>query len=211
MEKLLFALIVISALIGCKTDKKEFKQEKEHSQLVDYFNNSEIPAAIMGYVQKDGTMEWIAFGPAIWGGTDTISKHNIFRIFSMTKPIASVAAMQLVEQGKLGLDEPLNELMPEMASIPILTAEGHLVSSNKPITLRHLLTHTAGFGYPFTSSRLQNFQPDHWDYEDKPRLFEPGTNWCYGTNTDWVGKIIERVSGQDLETYLRKNITGPLE
>ena len=75
----------------------------------------------------------------------------------MTKAIASIAAMQLVEQGKIGLDDPLDDLMPEMTSIPILTKEGELVKGSKSITLRHLLTHTAGFGYDFTSSRLQNF------------------------------------------------------
>jgi CubicO group peptidase (beta-lactamase class C family) len=128
----------------------------------------------------------------------------------MTKAIASVASLQLVEQGALTLDEPLNELMPEMASIPILTETGELYTSEAPSTLRHLLTHTSGFGYDFTSARLAAFNPEEWPYPDKPRLFEPGARWHYGTSTDWVGKLIEKVSGKDLETYLRENITGPL-
>ena len=156
-------------------------------------------------------MTWHAFGPATWGATDTISEHNIFRIFSMTKAIASVAALQLVERGQLSLDDPLNELMPEMTTIPILMENGDLVNSEAVITLRHLLTHTAGFGYDFTSKRLNDFNPESWQYEDSPRLFEPGARWHYGTNTDWVGKLIEKVTEQDLETYLRENITGPLK
>ena len=184
---------------------------KEVSSLQAYFENSTLPAALMGSVTRDGTMQWEAFGPAVWEGTDKVDQNNIFRIFSMTKAIASVAALQLVERGLIGLDDPLNTLMPEMASIPILTAEGTLYASEAPITLRHLLTHTAGFGYEFTSGRLANFKPEAWEYEDMPRLFEPGARWHYGTSTDWVGKVVEKVSGQDLEAYLREHITGPLE
>lgn len=209
MKKLLLSIIIISTLVGCKTEKKEI--EKEPSQLNAYFQNSTLPAAIMGNVTGDGKMEWRAYGPSVWGGKDTINENNIFRIYSMTKAIASVAALQLVEQGLLGLDDPLNEIMPEMTSIPILTEDGDFYNSEASITLRHLLTHTAGFGYGITSKSLNNFKPQNWEYEDNPRLFEPGVRWHYGTNTDWVGKLIEKISGQDLETYFRKNITGPLE
>lgn len=211
MKKLILSIIAISILVGCSPGKREIEQEKESSQFNSYFENSTLPAAIMGHITREGKMEWQAFGPSVWGGMDTISENNIFRIFSMTKAIASVAALQLVERGLLGLDDPLNELMPEMTSIPILTKDGDLYSSEASITLRHLLSHTSGFGYDFTSARLNNFKPESWEYEDKPRLFEPGARWHYGTSTDWVGKIVEKVSEQDLETYLRENITGPLE
>jgi methyl acetate hydrolase len=210
MKQLLFILIIISTLTGCKTEKQESKVVINELPLKTYFQNSHLPAAIMGNTTKEGKMEWHAFGPSVWNTKDTISEKNIFRIFSMTKAVTSVAALQLVEQGFLGLDDTLNELMPEMASIPILREGGELYTSRAPITLRQLLTHTAGFGYSFNSARLANFNPENWKYEDKPRLFEPGTNWFYGTNTFWVGKIIEKVSGKDLETYLRRNITGPL-
>ena len=204
MKKLLLITAITSTLIGCEPEIKET------SQLNSYFKNSTIPAAIMGSINKSGEKEWKSFGPSVWNGKDTVNNEHIFRIFSMTKAIASAAALQLVERGVIGLDDPLNKLMPEMTSIPILTEEGELIKSNSPITLRHLLTHTSGFGYEFTSSRLANFKPDQWEYEDLPRLFEPGERWHYGTSTDWVGKVIERLSGKDLETYLRENITGPL-
>ena len=131
----------------------------------------------------------------------------------MTKAITSVAALQLVEQGKLQLDEPLDKLMPEMAEIPILSKDGKLVKATKSITLRHLLTHTAGFGYPFFHDGLDKFSknmPANYAYQDLPRVFEAGSSWQYGTNTDWVGKIVEKVSGKDLETYFRDNILKPL-
>ena len=179
-------------------------------ELTEYFQDSSLPAAVMGSAATDGPVEWHTFGPAVWGEDEAVTQNHIFRIASMTKAITSVAAMQLVEQGLIGLDEPLDELMPEMAAIPILTEEGELVQSEEPITLRHLLTHTAGFGYEFTSPRLAEFDPEEWDYADNPRLFEPGDRFLYGTNTDWAGKVVEKVSGQDLEAYFRENITGPL-
>lgn len=211
MNKLLLSIIIISSWIGCSTEKQEREIEINTTSLNEYYDNSDLPAAIMGYVAQDGEMEWYAYGPAVWGGQDTVSEDNIFRIYSMTKAIASVAAMQLVEKGLINLDDPLNDLMPEMASIPILTDSGELVEANNAITLRQLLTHTAGFGYDFLDNRLRNFDKTDWEYADLPRLFEAGERWQYGTSTDWVGKVIEKVSGEDLETYLRNNVTGPLE
>lgn len=190
-------ILVLILLIGCSSTSNE----EDSVQLENYFENSGLPAAIMGSIQPDGNVEWKAFGPAVWDETGTVDENHIFRIFSMTKALTSVAAMQLVESGQISLDESLNDLMPEMASIPILTESGSLVESSSDITLRHLLTHTAGFGYGFTSQRLQNFDRENWSYEDNPRLFEPGENWRYGTNTDWVGKVIEKVSGSTLEEY----------
>lgn len=211
MKNILFVIIITSTFVGCKTEKNKIKNEKAPPQLSVYFQNSSLPNAIMGYSSKDGKMEWDAFGPSIWGGKDTVSENNIFRIYSMTKTITSVAAMQLVEKELIGLDDPLNELMPEMTSIPILNKKGELVEAKKVITLRHLLTHTAGFGYDFVQPRLQAFDQKGWKYDDLPRLFEAGEQWQYGTSLEWVGKIIQKISGEDLETYLRKNITGPLK
>jgi methyl acetate hydrolase len=210
MKKLLFVLIIIS-IISCKTEKQESKVALDELSLKTYFQKSQLPSAIMGYSNKEGKMEWFAFGPSIWGGKDTVSENNIFRIYSMTKAIASVAALQLVEKGLIGRNDPLDKLMPEMTSIPILKETGELVEAKKAITLRNLLTHTAGFGYEFLDDRLQSFDKSKWEYDDLPRLFEAGERWQYGTNTDWVGKIVEKISGEDLESYLRTNVTGPLQ
>lgn len=211
MKKLLFAIFMISTLVGCRTDKKETKKDKAPSQLSTYFENSGLPAAIMGYIKKDGTTEWKTFGPAIWGGTDTISENNIFRIYSMTKAITSIAALQLVEKGLIGLDDPLNELMPEMINVPLITEDGELEKSNRPITLRHLLTHTSGFGYNHFSKRLNKYNTSNFEISGMRRLFEPGEKWQYGVSLDWIGWVIEKISGQNLEDYIRKNIAEPLQ
>ena len=179
--------------------------------LAEYYHNSTIQSNIMGYVTAEGDMICYAFGPSKWGGSDTVSADNLFRIASMTKPITSVAALQLVERDLVTLDEPLNQLLPEMSGIPILNENGKLSKSDKAITLRQLLTHTAGFAYDFTSSLLSEFNSENWEYMDQPRIFEPGTFWRYGTNTYWIGKVIEKVSKKDLETFIRSNITRPLQ
>lgn len=186
-----------------ETPDKTFTLEKFYAQ-------SNVPAAIMGGIDAEGKITWRAFGPAIWTQNDTLTPDHIFRIASMTKALTAVAAMQLVEAGKISLDEPLNDLLPEMVEIPLIDEFGNINSSEEPITLKQLLSHTSGFGLDFTSLILKNFQPKDWKYQDKPRLFEPGTSWKYGSSMDWVGKLIEKVSGQDLETYFRENITVPL-
>lgn len=173
--------------------------------------NNPLPTFIVGGLNKNGIFYEYHHGNKLWEGKEPITDNHIFRIYSMTKAIASVAAMQLVESGKITLDEPLDNLMPEMAEIPILNKEGKLVKATKSITLRQLLTHTAGFAYPFVHNRLNHFEkPADWEYQDLPRVFEAGDKWQYGTNIDWVGKIIEKVSGQNLEVYFKENITGPL-
>jgi hypothetical protein len=98
MKHLLFLLIISSTLTSYKTKKQENKALLNDLPLKIYSENSRLPAAIMGYRTKEGKKTWYAFGPSIWGGRDSINENNIFRIYSMTKAIASVAAWQLVEQ-----------------------------------------------------------------------------------------------------------------
>ena len=205
MKKIIL-LIIIVTIISCAQDKAV--------DINSLSKQYDIPSAVMGKINKDGTTEFYSFGPSRWDRKDTINKNNIFRIASMTKAIAVVAALQLVEQNKISLDEPLDVILPEMSRIKILDSDNQIVTPTKSITLRHLLTHTAGFGYWFTSNRLKNWQKIkkeiEWDSEYEPRLFESGSSFMYGTNIDWVGRLIEKVSGKNLEDYLREYVTGPL-
>lgn len=208
MKNLILFSSIILLIFGCQQNQTK----SSDSTLKTYFESSSIPSAIMGSIDADGKTTWHRFGPSIWeDSTTVVTEDNIFRIYSMTKAITSVAALQLVEKGLIGLDDPLNELMPEMIAIPILGEDGNLIHSDEIITLRQLLTHTSGFSEKYFSSKLYNFKPESWLYEDKPRLFQPGTSFAYGTGVRWAGRVIEKLSGQDLETYFRKNITGPLK
>lgn len=195
-------------LVGCRVEN----EDTISTSLKNYYDSTSIQTAIMGYVTPDGDTKFYSFGPAIIGQSGSVDEDNIFRIASMTKPITSVAALQLVEKGLIGLDDPLNDILPEMSSIPILDEKGSLTASDEKITLRQLLTHNSGFAYDFTSYKLRNFVRDsNWVYKDNPRIFNPGTSFRYGTSTYWAGKLVEKISNTNLENYFRENITGPLD
>jgi methyl acetate hydrolase len=158
-----------------------------------------------------------AFGPSV-------TADSIFWIASMTKAITATAAMQLVEQGKLQLEQPMGKLLPQLESPKVLEgfdASGapKLRPAKRPITLRDLLTHTAGFTYNLWSEPLTQYHkitgiPGMIECKnasfDLPLEFDPGDRWEYGMNMDWVGKAVEAVSDQSLEIYFRENIFAPL-
>ena len=200
-------IIILFFIISC--------QNNFEKDVLNIVKSTEIPAVVMGKINKDGSMDFFSNGPSRWDRNDTINEKNIFSIASMTKALGSVAALQLVEQGKITLDEPLDEYLPNMSSIKILTQDNKIIDPINSITLRHLLTHTAGFGYWFTSKQLSDWgnlkKEIGWTENYEPRLFESGTSYMYGTNIDWVGRLVEKISGMNLEDYLRKYVTGPLE
>jgi methyl acetate hydrolase len=164
------------------------------------------------------------------GKRDTIknipmSVDSIFRIASMTKPITSVSVMQLVESGRVKLDEPAATYVPELSRVQVLeefdagTGKARLRSPNALPTVRQLLSHTSGFGYEFFDLELHgyvatgavaSFRQGDEGFLKAPLLFDPGSRWEYGISTDWLGKLIEKVSGQTLEDYFRQHIFQPL-
>jgi CubicO group peptidase (beta-lactamase class C family) len=164
-----------------------------------------LPSVVAMVATRDEILYQGAHGDA--------SLDSVFRIFSMTKPITSVAAMQLVEQGKLDLDAPADRYLPELAQLKILTGYDGKHPILKPATrrptLRQLLSHTSGFGYGIWDENLARY-PDADDPLKAPLVFEPGTKWQYGVSADVVGLIVERVSGQSLEDYFQQHIFRPL-
>ena len=172
--------------------------------LADAFDAADMPPAYMSAINVEtGESMTRAFGYDESG-------EQIFRIASMTKTVTTVAALQLVEKGLVGLDEPLEPRVPALAAVRLLTEDCQQVTPETPVTLRHLLRHTSGFGYAFTSERLQKcgFEAE-WS-PTTPRVFEAGSDYLYGRGIGWAGKVVEELSGQSLEDYFREHISGPL-
>jgi CubicO group peptidase (beta-lactamase class C family) len=163
-----------------------------------------------------------AFGERAAGQAMTLD--SVFWIASMTKAVTTAAAMQMVEAGKLSLDEPAGEILPELKTPPVLEgfdSDGspRLRPAKAPVTLRRLLTHTAGYTYDIWNADTGRYEkyaglPGIITCKnaalETPLAFDPGTRWEYGTNIDWAGKMVEKVSGQRLEEYFREHIFDPL-
>jgi CubicO group peptidase (beta-lactamase class C family) len=179
----------------------------------------DIPGVVALITDRRRVLYQGAFGVADVSTGRALTADALFRIASMTKPFTSVAAMQLVEQGRFGLDDPVEKYLPELAnpkvfeSFDAATGAYRLRPASRPATVRHILTHTSGLGYPFTSAILRDFKPQPGESYPfgGPLLFDPGERWHYGTSTDVVGKLVEKVSGQKLEDYFRQRILAPLK
>ncbi len=182
-----------------------------------------LPGAAAMLVDADGVRYTHAFGHADAINGTPMTLDTPCQIASMTKALVSVGAMQLVEQGKLSLDDPVDDVLPDLADPQVLTgfdASGapELRPAARPITLRHLLTHTAGLGYFFIHPQILRYYahagmpvPGSRDSVKMPLMFDPGDSWEYSVGTDWVGLAIESATGERLRDYMSANVFAPLE
>jgi len=178
----------------------------------------DVPGVVVMAVTRDRVLYQGAFGKADAAAGRAMTMDALFAIASMTKPITSTAAMQLVEQQKLALDDPAEKYLPELADLKVFesfdakTGAYTLRAPKTKVTVRQLFTHTSGIGYGFTSPVTRDFKPRAGEtYTDGPLLFDPGTQWMYGDSIGVLGRIVEKLSGQTLEEYFREHILGPLK
>lgn len=179
-----------------------------------------LPGVVAMAAQGDAVVYEGAFGKQYTAKGVPMAADSIFRIASMTKAVTSVAVMQLVERGRVKLDEPAGAYLPELSRVEVLedldaNGKAKLRPSKTPVTVRQLLTHTSGFGYEFFDEKLSRYvaagavpsaRTGDAGFLKAPLLFDPGTKWEYGISTDWLGKLVEKISGQSLEEYFRQNI-----
>jgi CubicO group peptidase (beta-lactamase class C family) len=189
------------------------------SALRGAVERNDVPGVVALLTDRRRVLYQGAFGVADVSTGRALTPDALFRIASMTKAITSVAAMQLIEQGRFGLDDPVENYLPEFANLKVFesfdaaTGAYRLRPASRPPTVRHILTHTSGLGYPFTSAILRDFKPqpgENYPFGG-PLLFDPGGRWHYGTSTDVVGKLVEKLSGQKLEDYFHEHIFAPLQ
>ena len=220
--------IAAAASVGTTSARRAIAQGSARAQIDGVLRQAvdakEVPGVVAMAATDKGVLYEGAFGLRALDQSTPMTLDTVFRIASMTKAITSVAAMQLVEQGKLKVEEPVPNIDPGLGSPQVLEgfdAAGapKLRPAKRPITLRHLLTHTAGFSY------------DVWDADTgryikaaglparptgklasirTPLSFDPGDQWEYGVNTDWAGRLVEVLSGQPLDVYFRDKIFAPL-
>lgn len=184
----------------------------------------EIPGVVAIAASGNDVLYQGAFGKRDLSKPDPMTVDSVFWIASMTKAVTSAGAMQLVEQGKLSLEAPIGEVLPDLAAPQVLegfdeSGEPKLRPASKPITLRHLMTHTAGFAYNVWNGDCAQYlektgTPNIFSCQNvalkTPIMSDPGTRWEYGINIDFVGKAVEAASGKRLDAYLRDHIFAPL-
>jgi len=183
-----------------------------------------VPGVVAMVTDRDRTLYEGAFGRRATDGDAPMTLDTVGLIASMTKALTSVAVLQLLEQNRLDLDSPASKWLPALADIQVLdgfAADGRprTRAPKRPLTMRHLLTHTSGFGYEFLSENVQKYQaatgtPSILSASraalEQPLLFDPGERWEYGIGIDWAGLVVEAISGRTLGEYLHEHVLGPL-
>jgi len=192
--------------------------------LKDAVSRGDVPGVVAAATDAKGTTYEAGFGKRVLGQPYEMTPDTVVWIASMTKAVTGAAAMQQVEQGKLGLDTPAKAVVPGLSQPMVLegfdaAGKPKTRKATRDITLRHLLTHTAGFGYDIWSPELGKYQevmgvPGIISCQNvaltTPLLFDPGERWFYGINIDWAGKMVEAASGKKLGQYMADHIFGPL-
>ena len=183
-------------------------------------------AGVMTMVARRGhVVHWGTVGMRDVAAGDPLEPDDIFRIYSMTKPLTSVAVMILVEEGAIALDDPVSKFIPAFADVTVLANGGERVEPARPMTVENLLTHTSGLTYGFFGDspvdRIYNqsgFFTQAEGLDDfaqrvaaLPLLASPGDRWNYSVSTDILGRVVEVASGQSFDAFLRARILEPLD
>jgi CubicO group peptidase (beta-lactamase class C family) len=186
-------------------------------QLAGAATRGDTPGVVAVVVDREGVIYEGTAGKLDVGRNIPMPANAIFQIASMTKPVTSVAIMMLAEQGKLKLDDPVSKFLPGFDHLSVIskfneadgTAETH--PAKRAMTVRHLLTHTSGIGYGFTSPivnrQQRGTQKSEWEL---PLLSDPGDKWNYSASTRVLGLIVEKITETPLETYYQEHIFKPL-
>lgn len=189
-----------------------------------YIDDGRLPG-VMTLVARGGEIvHWEAVGMSDLESAELLQPDDIFRIYSMTKPITSTAIMILVEGGDIALDDPVSKFIPEFSELSVLEEDGSRTPVSPPVTIQHLLSHSGGLTYgifgdtpvdqAYVAANLfqaQSLEDYVATVAGLPLLAQPGTIWNYSVSTDLLGYIVQTVSGQPFEVFLRERIFEPLQ
>ncbi len=193
--------------------------------LAQAVSAGELPNVVAIVGNREGPIYEGAFGPRTLGEPAALTPQSVIWIASMSKALTTAAAMQLVEQGRLELDAPAQNVLPALGQTQVLSGfdaagKPQLRPPRHALTLRHLLTHTGGFGYEFSNADTKRYMdatgiPSIMTCTNAaltaPLLFDPGERWEYGTGIDWAGKMVEKVCAKSIGQVLQDNLFTPLK
>lgn len=227
-------VVVINSLVGTRplSTKKPERQEFSSERLArmtaitqKYVDEGKLAGVITMVAREGKVVHFEAVGHKGAADSRPLEQDDLFRIYSMTKPITATAAMQLYEQGKFHLTDPVSKFVPELKDLKVLNADGELEPVKSEMTMQQLLTHTTGLSYGFdpkgdpvdqhyADAELWNSK-DLDDFAERlgklPLKFHPGDQWHYSVAVDVTGLVVQRLSGQSLDVYLQEHIFGPLD
>jgi CubicO group peptidase (beta-lactamase class C family) len=211
--------VAVTALAGTASAQNSTASAAIDTSLRSAVERKDVPGVVALITDREHVLYQGAFGVADVSTGRPLKTDALFRIASMTKPVTTVALMQLIEQDRIGLDDPAEKYLPELAGLKVIesfdakTGDYRLRPPARPPTVRHFLTHTSGLAYSFTSAIWRDFKPRAGETYPfgGPLLFDPGERWHYSTSTDVVGRLVEAVSGQKLEDYFHEHIFVPLK
>lgn len=200
--------------------------DRLHGRLTRFVDEGEIAGLVSMIVRHGKVVDVHVAGFRDREQRQPMTRDTIFRIYSMSKIITSVAVLTLVEDGRLRLDDPIGAFLPALATPRVFTggtaAVPQLVPARRPVTIRHLLTHTSGFAYGLSPSVVDDMYRDAQLFQARsgddlvarvaklPLISQPGEQFYYGVNTDLLGVIVEKVTGQSLGAYVKARILEPL-
>ena len=222
MKRLLTLVALLVLMVGVKAAPPASLTIEGSSALSTFFNDAvargDVPGVVALVVDRDKVLFLEAFGKQNVAKNVAMAKDTIFRIASMTKAVTSVGVMQLVEQGKVGLDDDVAKFLPRLKSPQVFSKVDEQAGSyqtqpaKRSITIRQLLTHTSGIGYSWSDHGLAIAQKKTGATNDSelPLVNEPGAQWTYGASTRVLGEVIEKVSGQRIDAYLETHVLAPL-
>ncbi|MDB2433408.1 beta-lactamase family protein [Luminiphilus sp.] len=226
MKKAIILILTTSLIYGCGNSNDADRQDALPlaTEVIDTaISEGELHFAVAAVGNTTGQLWSHSAGHRDAQKTSVAANDNIIQMASMTKLITTIGALQLVEQGVLDLDTPITAYVPQLSELQVLKGFDEqdnpiLENANRAPTARELMTHTGGYVYEFWNANAKKAGElgvseslfSGGNYLAAPLAFEAGTAWEYGINTDWLGVIIERISGQRLSVYFDENIFGPL-
>ena len=232
--KLVSLLLSIALLAGCaglagprSAGLDEGRLQRLEATMQKDVAGGRIPGAVMAVARDGKVVMHKAIGQQDPAKGVAMRNDSIFRIYSMTKPIVSVAVMMLLEEGRLQLSDPLSQHVPDLKGLRVGVEKGaalEMVAAAREPTIQDLLRHTSGFTYGvfgkslvkdlYTKNDVDGTDHDNAQFVKKlagvPLMYQPGTTWEYGRSTDVLGHVVERVSGQPLDRFLEERIFRPL-